>query len=38
MKKLLTLAALLIVGTSIIGCKASAEVDPHSSAAISAPR
>ena len=36
MKKLLTLVALLIVGTSIVGCKASASVGDSTN--ITAPR
>jgi hypothetical protein len=34
MKKLIVLAALLVFGTSLIGCKASADVDPHGSTSV----
>ena len=34
MKKLMVLAALLVFGTSIMGCKASADVDPHGSTSV----
>ena len=38
MKKLLTFAALLVMGTAIIGCRASAGVDVDDSSSISMPR
>ena len=38
MKKMFCAIALLIVATSVIGCKASADVDPHGATSISLPR
>ena len=38
MKKFIVLAAVLAFGTSLIGCRASADVDPHGSTAVSLPR
>ena len=34
MKKLMVLAALLVFGTSLIGCKASADVDTKSATSV----
>ena len=38
MKKLAAVFALLVVVTSIVGCKASAEIDPDTATSISLPR
>ena len=38
MKKLIVLAAVLMFGTTLIGCRASADVDPHGSTSIALPR
>jgi hypothetical protein len=38
MKKFIVFAALMVLGTTLIGCKASADVDPHGSTAVSLPR
>jgi hypothetical protein len=37
-KTLVTLALVALLGTTIVGCKASAEVDPNNNAQISIPR
>lgn len=38
MKTLITLVALAMFGTALVGCKASADVDPHGSTSISLAR
>ena len=38
MKTLVMLALMALVGTAVIGCKASGEVDPHDMASIAAPQ
>ena len=38
MKTLVMLALMAFVGTGVIGCKASADVDPHDMATIAAPQ
>jgi hypothetical protein len=38
MKMLVMLALMALVGTAVIGCKASADVDPHNSATIAMPQ
>jgi hypothetical protein len=38
MKALVMLALMALVGTAVIGCKASGEVDPHNAATIAAPQ
>jgi hypothetical protein len=38
MKTLVMLALVAFIGTAVIGCKASADVDPHDMATIAAPQ
>jgi hypothetical protein len=38
MKTLVTLALLVLVSSVVLGCKASAEVDPHDSTSVALPR